>query len=276
MFGRPAHAGISVTDKVDRIVLILTILLAVVVSMKSYIARADETSLTGYSKDNSTLDSYEKDQRRTALIDFARQQAMTITPSLSDDLRSPARWLLNGIHATHSLLNVDVSTLSQVEDASEPSANPVTDMLHDNAPTLADEPSWLASTNYHHLRGISPARDALIAGMHMKHSVMDQYMQFDLHPYYGQNYFTTRRYYGTEAKLDLQNPTDTSSTSRPWGSISIGYVNGNNDLTEHGRGIDMHGTVNFTEHWSLNSGYRPHDTSENINYTLLQWKMPLQ
>lgn len=138
------------------------------------------------------------------------------------------------------------------------------------------ESSMRASTAYHHRRGVLPTHDAAVLGAHMKQHFLDHYMQLDLHPYFGQNWFSQKNYYGADFTIDLIEPENKSKDSRPWGKFVISYTNGDDDLLDHGRGIDMHGELRFDEHTTLNTGMRQSDTSGASDYVLLQWKMKLE
>jgi hypothetical protein len=44
-------------------------------------------------------------------------------------------------------------------------------------------------------------------------------------------------------------------------------------LTDHGRGVDLHGDVDLTEGWKFTSGVRQNSWDDNSNYMMLKWKM---
>ncbi|MBV8061600.1 MAG: hypothetical protein JO253_08780, partial [Alphaproteobacteria bacterium] len=47
------------------------------------------------------------------------------------------------------------------------------------------------------------------------------------------------------------------------------------ELTDHGKGFDLHGEVRFTENLALHSGVRDNGDA-SANYVLLRWSMDLK
>lgn len=268
----------ALTDTTDRLGVLLTLLFFATFPIHAHSAN-DANSIYangGYFQNSirtqSVIGTSEEDQKRNALADYVRGQALNLAPGLPDEVRSTVRWAMDGLHSSRGLFSLDVSTLGQDEDEAPQDDNPIA-KLAQPLPVEQNETPLLAQTAYHHRNGILPTRDAMLLGSHTRQSFLDNYMRFDFHPYFGQNYFSARHYYGAEAKLDLARPTGTTSSAKPWGTVSIGYTNGDDRLMDHGHGIDMHTEVYFNDHLSLNSGVRQSDTSGSGNYVLLQWKI---
>jgi len=265
------HPTDSLTEPADRLGVLLILLFFVVFPLHALSAGDPNTNIfiSNPAQYNSTIEANEQNERRTALTDYVRKEALNWAPGLPDILRDPARWALSGFHSTRSLFDFGISTHdddTQTAAASQPVAG-----LMQPPEDGADQ--WLASTAYHHLHGILPTHDALTAGAHARQQLFDQYIQYDLHPYYGQNYFSRQGYYATDLSLDFAAPANTAETTRPWGKLVIGYANGDGELIDHGRGIDLHGELRFNDNLSLNSGVRQSDPTGSSNYLLLQWKL---
>lgn len=205
----------------------------------------------------NSFDIDQQNTRRHALQDYVQKEALNVVPGLPDDMRSTLHWAMDGLHASRGLFSLDLSALNDAGIEQTPEA------------------PWLATT-YHHHHGLLPTHDAITLGTHARYTLMGDYMGFDFHNYYGQNYFSARNYYGSEFKLDLAKSESTKWATNPWGTMAISYTNGDGRLMDHGRGLDLHGEVHFNERLSLTSGLRQSDTSGSSNYVMLQWKMPLQ
>lgn len=261
------------TDATDRLGVLLTLLFFATFPLHAFSASATGAVFIGeQARPNSAIEANALDERRSSLLDYMRHQAESLTPSLPDEVRSPVKWALNGFHSAGSFLSFGVTTLDNDEtQAANP--DPVAQLMQPPAMPGEVADQWLASTGYHHRRGILPTHDTATLGGHVRQSLFSHYMQYDLHPYLAQNYFSSRNYYGAEMTLDFAAPADTSRVTRPWGQLVIGYTNGESSLMDHGRGIDMHGELHFSDNLTLNTGLRQSDTSGSGNYVLLQWKI---
>jgi hypothetical protein len=266
------HSIHPLTDPADRLGILLILLLFLMFPFRAL--SADNTSSPIFSNPiqqyNSAIEQGMADERRMAVLNWMRNRTIGLVPGLPDDVREPVNWVIGAFHNSNGFLSFGLSTLADENDPAPVFA----------APQFAPSPlpesgsdSWLASTAYHHHNGFVPTRDALVAGAHAKQNLFDQYLQYDLHPYAGQNYFTQRNYYGGDLSFEFAKPSNTADASRPWGKIVFSYANGDDRLTDYGRGIDMHGELHFSDNLSLNSGMRQSNTSGTDNYVLLQWKL---
>ena len=263
----------ALTDTTDRLGVLLTLLFFATFPIHGHCAIDTNNTFAYSSRNNNTIDVTEENARRDALVDFARKQAISLAPGLPDEIRSTVRDALEGFQTTRGFLNLDVKALDN--DTSEQSpADPLAPLKQSITQDKAESP-WVASTTYHHRHGILPTHDALVVGTHMHQDYFDHYMSFDAHPYFGQNYFSAKNYYGAEFKLDFAKPDDTAHAKKPWGSISFNYTNGDDKLMDHGRGVDMHTEIYFNENLTLNSGLRQSDASGTGNYVMLQWKLAI-
>lgn len=266
----------SLTDPTDRLGVLLILMFFAVFPIHAHSAN-DTNNIYIHNSFHShdALAAKEEDERKVALGDFFKQQAIGMMPNLPDFVRDSTHWALDGLHATRGFFNLDIVPIGDEEDNAEAPANNLQSLLQAK-PEIERESPLAASTSYHHRHGILPTRDAILLGAHTKQEFMDGYMHLDLHPYFGQSYFSSRHYYGAEAKLDLAKPENTAHAKKPWGFISMSYTNGDDRLMDHGRGIDMHTEIYFNDNLSLNSGIRQSDTSGAGNYVLLQWKISTQ
>lgn len=260
------HPPSFLTDRTDRLGVLLTLFFFAVFPIHAL--SAGDPYSPRYA---SAMDASEQSAQRNAIITYARQEATNWVPNLSDTFRGPATWALSGFQATRNLFDFGLSSLDD-DGVSSTDAHAVTRLMPPTA-THDDDNAWLASTTYHHHNGILPTHDAMMMGAHAQQGLLDHYMKIDLHPYYAQNWFSERGYYGTELALNLASPADTESVSKPWGKIVLGYTNGDERLTDHGRGINLHGELRISDTISLNSGVRQNDLSDTGNYVLLQWKL---
>jgi hypothetical protein len=271
------HDHPILTDPTDRLGVLLILLFFMTFPLR---ALSDTYPLSAYitnpNPTNGSMDNEQQNLRRDALVDFAKKQAISYAPNLPDTIRDPVRWALSGFHTGSSFFSFGISS-SEDEEDQEDAPQSLADLMHPPLPVEnQNESSWLASPAYHHRRGILPTHDAAVLGAHMKQSLFGNYMQLDLHPYYGQNWFSQKNYYGADFSIDLAEPANHSETSRPWGKFVIGYTNGDDQLMDHGRGLDMHGELRFNDHLTLNTGMRQSDTTGGSDYVLLQWKMSME
>jgi hypothetical protein len=149
------------------------------------------------------------------------------------------------------------------------------DMSQDgDAPTMTEETtdtkalSFPLATSLHH-KGFLPMHDTMMLGISANRDFLGDKLQFTARPFYGQSWHSLRGYWGGEIALNMAQHAD----GLPWGKISMGYVNGDESMTDHGRGVDLHGDVDLTNHFSLTSGMRQNSITGNANYALLQWKI---
>lgn len=225
-----------------------------------------DTSAYGRPTYNSnSLADQDRAQRISLMVDYAKQQVPHLTTGLPAFLRDPRGWISNGFgSSSHGFSNDDTS------DGLSSFLQPVQNAFH--APSVdAPEALWITPT-YHH-KGFLPVNDAMIMGFHMRHSLSDSVLgntlQYDMHPFYGQNWRSTDNYWGTEVAFNLR----TKTSPMPWGKIALRFSSGDTDLMDHGHGFDMHSELNFDKHLSLNAGIRENGNSAAGNYVMLRWKI---
>ena len=122
-----------------------------------------------------------------------------------------------------------------------------------------------------HHKGFLPTHDALLLGSNVKMGFVGDRVQFALHPFFGQGWIPSKHYWGTNLSLNIAPRAD----GMPWGSIVMGYVGGDESLTDHGRGMNLHGDVDLTNGFLFTSGIRQNSLSGNANYALVKWKASL-
>ena len=224
-----------------------------------HFARADDSTTWGQGNAFSDpLADEERSQRMHLLINYLKTKETNLVPSLPSELRDIAGWLKSGSQfGSYNLADENPNPIPY-KTGSQPLAG--------TSPE-SGEAFWFSSS-YNH-KGFSPMHDAMMLGVNLKHHLWDDGPQLNIHPYVGQNWHNIDNYWGTEVALDLGG----SDTSKGWGKIALRYDNGESNLTEHGRGMDMHSEVDFSDHFSLNAGIRQDYMSDIGNYVLLQWKI---
>jgi hypothetical protein len=179
---------------------------------------------------------------------YLRQQGMKGAALLPGDMRRTLSWFSGDWHA-----------VTMTGDAAEEASGLASS---DNAAPIQLE------TNFHH-KGFLPMHDALTLGSGVGGAAFDDKLQFAARPFYGQSWHSLRHYYGGEVTMNIARRSD----GMPWGQITMHYTDGESTLTDHGRGIDLHGDVDLTNGWRLTSGIRQNDLSGNANYVSLRWKL---
>jgi hypothetical protein len=187
-------------------------------------------------------------------------------PSLSGILHNSNGWAAYGVKTLEDQFDFDSEPDHGNAASTVLSTHPVSSMMQ--PPSVGDARSYWLSYGYHHKSGVLPFHDAMVVGFNSQHSVTDG-LQMELHPYYAQHCVGLNGYYGTEASLALGS----EDKSQPWGKISLGYVNGDSSLSDHGNGYDLHSEVNFNEHLSLHAGVRQDEETDLGNYMMLRWKL---
>jgi hypothetical protein len=263
---------LSLTDFTDRFIVLLTLLFISFFPFNAFSANVPNGQffLAGSPQVNTVADAEQRKKMLGSLLDFAKNEAPNLVPGLPSIIRDPAKWALGGLHETKGLLNFDLGAVGD-SDILASILRPVSSMMRPAAPDES-QATWFAPT-YHHQHGVLPLHDAMIMGTHSRQDLFHRYMRLDIHPYYAQNYFSQRGYWGTDFTLDLASPSDTARTSKPWGKIVFGYTNGDSRMMDHGRGVDLHGELRFSDNLTLNTGMRQSDQTGSGNYVLLQWKI---
>ena len=235
------------------------------------------SALSGMSNDNSTTStSYEeaKHERIHEVLGYLRQQAPTLIPGLPDFVRAPARWAMGGVSILESGFDFGDSGLGGFNDEGlmhgvHDALVPVANMMH--APDdEVGQANWV-TPGYNH-KGFLPNHDAMVLAFNSRHRMMNDFLQFDVKPFYGQNWHKSENYYGMETSINIgQRGND--DHARPWGKISFRYAAGEDDLIDRGHGIIMRTEINFNEHLSLHAGVRESDAGTSGNYVLMRWKL---
>lgn len=207
------------------------------------------------------LADQDRSNRIRLMRDYAKTLIPTIAPGLPSYISNPGSWAYNGLGIVRQDESIDgVSSFLQPVQSSfqQPSVD-------------APEALWL-SPGYHH-RGFLPIHDAMLMGIHLRHtpgvSLDGNSLQFDVHPFVGQSWRSLDDYWGTEVGFSLRH----ASSPQPWGKIAISFTQGDNQLMDHGHGFDMHTEFNFNEHLSLNAGVRENYNSDAGNYVMVRWKL---
>ena len=266
------------TDPTERLGVLLTLIFFAIFPIHGFSAA---TSNNPYAISNSiqfdAVDKQESDKRLQSIIDYAKQELPHMMPGLPSEIREPATWALGGMREAGNLFNFGLSSGEDVgADITAVAAifKPVAAFMRPAAPEES-QATWFAP-DYHHRHGILPTHDSIVMGTHTRQDLLHHYMRFDVHPYVGQNLVSSRGYYGADITLDLASPSETSATTKPWGKIAVSYTNGDSSLMDHGRGLDLHGELRFSDKLTLNTGMRQSDTSGSSDYVLLQWKMAIK
>ncbi|MBV8548224.1 MAG: hypothetical protein JO126_02065 [Alphaproteobacteria bacterium] len=144
--------------------------------------------------------------------------------------------------------------------------------------------TWM-TPGYHH-RGFLPTHDAIKLGMTGREHFMDDFVRLEARPFVGENWLHGGGIYGATVSMNfgqspvmpknkLQAAMNPVRDTGGWGRISMGFVGGESELTDHGKGFDLHGEVRFTENLALHSGVRDNGDA-SANYVLLRWSMDLK
>lgn len=215
--------------------------------------------------EDSPLSELDKSHRLGLLLDYVRKEGPGWAPGLRDYLRSPFGWIMNGFRPAASALGLDGD-----DDGGEgffsSIFHPVSSLMTPPSPQ-ATQALWF-SPGYHH-KGVLPFHDAMVLSLNLRERLWDNRLQFDVKPFYGQNWVSTSGYGGAEIGIGLGH----SGSGQPWGRIALRYTDGDSALMDRGRGFDMHAEVQFNEHLSLHAGMHGEEDSQLGNYVLLRWKV---
>jgi hypothetical protein len=203
----------------------------------------------------SPFDDQDRNQQIGSMLAYLKKESPGWVPGLPmNELLNSRTWMREKVR----------SNLSEMSGGEE---DGIATMMR--SPTAdTSEATWLLP-DYHHNKTILPFKDALEMGFSARRSLWNKQVQFDVHPFYGQNWLSANGYIGTEVSLNLRS----EEAPQPWGKISMGYINGDSNLMNNGRGYDMHTELNFTNHVSLNAGVRNDDVNDVGNYVMLRWKI---
>lgn len=209
----------------------------------------------------SPMEEAEKRQRLKLLLDYMRKEGPDLVPGLSGIIRSPFR-------SVGRVFGMDsISELGDEAGFLIPLFQPVATMM--TPPSLDEAQALWLSPEYHHRKGILPFRDSLILGVNFRQQAWNDRVQFDVRPFYGQNWVSTDGYWGTEFGISLKR----KEASDPWGRIALRYTDGASALVDNGHGFDMHTEIRFDKNLALHAGVRESGNSDLGDYVLLRWKL---
>ena len=170
----------------------------------------------------------DRNRQLSLLGDYIRKQSPGWMPGAPSIVRNPSQWLQNRLNPS---------------DADDTSGPPLIQPLSSLAPSpgLEDAEGMWFSPDYHH-RGFLPINDAMIMGVNLRQRSFQNLLQFDVHPFMGQNWHSSDNYWGSEFAVSLHD-----GNPQPWGKVVLRYNNGDNELMDQNRGFDMHGELNFDD-----------------------------
>lgn len=197
--------------------------------------------------------------RANEAMNYIRKQGLQGVSLLPNEARTVIGWFSGNWHPVH---------ISDDDDGGAPTTQ--NRPLAENSPADGFSSATMAA-NFHH-KGFLPTHDAIMIGATFKGSAIDNKLQFAARPFIGQSWHSLRNYWGGEVSMDIAQRPD----GLPWGKISMGYVGGEESLTDHGRGIDLHGDVDLTNGFKFTSGLRQNSASGDANYLMLKWKLDFQ
>jgi len=191
--------------------------------------------------------------------DYIRKQGMQGISLLPGEARQVIGWFSSGWHPMR---------MFDDDDPSDAQSAPIAQQALTDTPNVPDEKLADLAGNIHH-KGFLPTHDAAVMGVAFKQNIVAHKLEATAKPFFGQSWHSTGDYWGGEAGLDIARHDD----GMPWGKIALGYVGGNDALTDHGRGMDLHGDVDLTEGWKFTSGLRQNSWDGNSNYMMIKWQM---
>ena len=192
--------------------------------------------------------------RANEVTSYIRKQALHSMNILPNEVREVSGWFSGGWHSMSSPFGDD-EPVANAQSFADSTASP-------------EEQSFALSSNFHH-KGFLPTHDSLMLGPTFRKNVINDKLQLVTHSYVGQSWHSLRSYWGSEVGLTIAQQAD----GLPWGQISLGYVGGNDYLTDHGRGLDLHGDVDLTNGFKFTSGLRQDSITGDSNYMMVKWKM---
>ncbi|MDR3451002.1 MAG: hypothetical protein P4M15_14890 [Alphaproteobacteria bacterium] len=207
-------------------------------------------------------------QRVSEVTTYLRKQALQGASILPGDVREAMGWFSGGWHAV-TMPGGDDEAEGVADAAPDEAAQKLTKEIGTPLENTGSSPWHFAATLHH--KGFLPTHDAAVMGVGFQHSTFDNKMMITIRPFYGQNWLSLRGYWGAEMTLDIAKKED----GMPWGKMVIGYVGGNDKLTDHGTGIDLHGDVDLTHNVQFTSGLKQNSADGNSDYAMLRWRMAI-
>jgi hypothetical protein len=200
------------------------------------------------------------------LINYIRAQVPIWLPGLPvSSIATPNSLMLSGLRSIRSQLGADDSG-DQNEPTIAATLTPPESMLQ--MPSLTEPEALWLTPDYHH-KGFLPFNDAMIMGVSLRRSLLEGHVQMDFHPYYGQNWISTRGYYGQEIALNVSEKMGPIQG----GKIAINYIVDDSNLSDHGHGINLHGDLKFSDTVGLQAGVRENDNAQLGNYVMVKWTL---
>ncbi len=212
----------------------------------------------------SPLANNDRHEKSVLMVSYLRKQVSAMMPGLPDVLRDPQGWLRNGMHDIGSGLTDFVSG----DDATSSETSPLTSGGNTQLPVMRQEETLWVTPGYHH-KGFT--NDALTVGFTLGRNLFDNRLRLEMSPLYGQNCISARNYYGNKITANFKDTPGPIQSAK----IEIGYMSGNQDMIDQGRGIDLHSEIKFNDQLGFQAGIRQNETSQMGNYALLQWKIQL-
>lgn len=234
----------------------------------------------------------EQEARRRAglLLDYLRLHQNDLLPGMSPlagfaaAISQPTQMLGHYAREAGDYLEMDSWGAALGLDGAMPDLSALRGLA--DQPTARDLSGAWVTPDYHH-KGFLPTHDVVKLGFTAREHFADDFVRVETHPFVGENWVHGGGIYGAtltmsfgktpvipknkiQAVAALNDNRDTGG----WGRISMGFVGGQSDLTDHGKGFDLHGEVRFTENLALHSGVRDNGDA-TANYIMLRWRVGL-
>jgi hypothetical protein len=199
----------------------------------------------------NTIANQETKQHISEVESYIRQQSLQGMSLLPNQARTAIGWVSGKWHS----VALEGDTTNSSADTSAPA------LLGSIEQQTVDGMPVSFGSNFHH-KGFLPTHDAFLMGMGIGQNALGNKLQFTLRPFYGQGWDALEGYWGSELAMTIAQRPD----GMPWGKISITY-------TDHGRGIDLSGNIDLTNHLTFTSGIKQNDITGDSNYVMLKWKV---
>jgi hypothetical protein len=264
------------TDMKVCIGIFTAVFLSVLIPFQACRAATDETAAqSGYTStpdgQDTPLANETKMSRKSQLLNYVRAQVPIWMPGLPSYIRDPGSWALGQLREVRDELGLDPGIGGEEVSMMSSLTQPVMAMMQSPGPEQT-EAMWL-SPDYHH-KGFLPFHDAMVMGFGMRHAVMNDRIQVEVKPFYGQSWHSFSGYGGAEISVNLRGFGIGSDSGQPWGKIAVRYIEGNPDMLDHGHGTDLHAELRFTPHLALHAGVREDGDSGGLgNYAILRWQL---
>ncbi len=217
----------------------------------------------------SPLDQLDSSHRMGLLLNYVRKEGPGWVPGLRQNLRAPVNWLMNGLGPMGQMFGHDALDDAGGDDRWGDAwlssvMSPLSSLLR--TPSVHESQAFWVTPGYHH-KGFLPFHDVMLMSFNLREHFLDDRLQFDLRPFYGQNWLSANGYGGAQLSVNLGK-----SGAAPWGSLALRYSDGASNLMDTSRGFDMTAALRFDEHLSLNAGVNGERDTELGNYVMLRWR----